>query len=56
MDVTSTFKHLKVKLVGEGFNPNKIKGPLYFLDEKEKNYVPLTLDIFNAITSGKMKI
>lgn len=56
LEVTGTFKHLKVKLIEEGFNPDKIKDPVYFLDEKEKNYVPLTLDIFNAVTSGKMKI
>ncbi|XP_054475176.1 long-chain fatty acid transport protein 2-like [Anoplopoma fimbria] len=56
MVVTGTFKHLKGKLVEEGFNPNLITDPLYFLDEKDKNYVPLTVDIFNSITSGKVKI
>ncbi|XP_053175782.1 long-chain fatty acid transport protein 2-like isoform X1 [Scomber japonicus] len=56
LDVTSTFKHLKTKLIEEGFDPNKIKDPVYFLDEKEKNYVPLTADIFNAVTSGKIKV
>lgn len=56
MDVTGTFKHLKVKLAQQGFNPNTIKEPLYFLDEKKKMYVPLTLDIFHAVTSGKIKI
>ncbi|XP_044048975.1 very long-chain acyl-CoA synthetase-like [Siniperca chuatsi] len=56
LEVTGTFKHLKVKLVEEGFNPNQITDPLYFLDEKDKNYVPLTLDIFDLVTSGKIKI
>lgn len=56
LDITGTFKHLKVKLVEEGFNPNQITDPLHFLDEKDKNYVPLTLDIFNSVTSGKIKI
>lgn len=56
MDVTGTFKHLKATLVEEGFNPNQITDPLYFLDERDKNYVPLTADIFNSVTSGKVKI
>ncbi|XP_071352368.1 long-chain fatty acid transport protein 2-like [Trachinotus anak] len=56
LDVTGTFKHMKVKLVEEGFNPNLITDPLYFLDEKEKNYIPLTLDIFNGVNSGEIKI
>ncbi|KAK5867221.1 hypothetical protein PBY51_011734 [Eleginops maclovinus] len=56
LDVTGTFKHMKVKLVKEGFNPNQISDPLYFLDVKEKRYVPLTVDIFNLITSGQVKI
>lgn len=56
MDITSTFKHMKVKLVEEGFNPNQMTDPLYFLDEKNKNYVPLTVDIFNSVTSGKIRI
>lgn len=56
MEVTGTFKLLKGKLVEEGFNPNQVTDPLYFLDEKDKNYVPLTLDTFNLITSGKIQI
>ncbi|XP_040893865.1 very long-chain acyl-CoA synthetase-like [Toxotes jaculatrix] len=56
LDVTGTFKLLKVKLVEEGFDPNLITDPLYFLDEKEKNYIPLTQDIFSGLTSGKIKI
>ncbi|XP_049431282.1 very long-chain acyl-CoA synthetase-like [Epinephelus fuscoguttatus] len=55
MDITGTFKHLKAKLVEEGFNPNKITEPLFYLDEKVMDYVPLTLDIFNGVTSGKIK-
>ncbi|XP_073329010.1 long-chain fatty acid transport protein 2-like [Pagrus major] len=56
LDVTGTFKYLKMKLVKEGFDPNQITDPLYFLDDKDKDYVPLTLDVFNSVTSGKIKI
>uniref|UniRef100_A0A3P8W5X2 long-chain-fatty-acid--CoA ligase n=1 Tax=Cynoglossus semilaevis TaxID=244447 RepID=A0A3P8W5X2_CYNSE len=53
---TGTYKLKKAELVQEGFDPNLISDPLYFLDEKKKNYVPLTVDIFNDVTSGQIKI
>uniref|UniRef100_A0A3Q3WWK9 long-chain-fatty-acid--CoA ligase n=1 Tax=Mola mola TaxID=94237 RepID=A0A3Q3WWK9_MOLML len=56
LDVTGTFKYVKVSLVEEGFNPRQITELLYFLDEKVRDYVPLTLDVFNSISSGKIKI
>ncbi len=56
MEITSTFKHLKRKLVEESFNPNQITDPLYFLDTNKKNYVPLTPDIYNAIIMGKIRV
>lgn len=56
LDITSTFKYMKTKLVEDGFHPNQISDPVYFLDEKVRDYVPLTVDIFNAVSSGKIKI
>ncbi|XP_061630750.1 long-chain fatty acid transport protein 2-like isoform X2 [Phyllopteryx taeniolatus] len=56
LDVTGTFKLVKAKLVQEGFNPSAIMDPLYFLDDKEKKYVPLTMDIVRAVISGNIKI
>ncbi|XP_037110528.1 very long-chain acyl-CoA synthetase-like [Syngnathus acus] len=56
LDVTGTFKLMKTRLVREGFDPSAINDPLYFLDDKEKKYVPLTMDIVNAVLSGKIKI
>uniref|UniRef100_A0A3P9DSE3 long-chain-fatty-acid--CoA ligase n=1 Tax=Maylandia zebra TaxID=106582 RepID=A0A3P9DSE3_9CICH len=45
LDITGTFKLIKTKVVEQGFNPNEITDPLYFLNEKEKNYTPLTPDV-----------
>ncbi|XP_051917389.1 long-chain fatty acid transport protein 2-like [Hippocampus zosterae] len=56
LDVTGTFKHMKPGLVKEGFNPSAIPDPLYFLDDREKKFVPLTMDIVHAVLSGKIKI
>ncbi|XP_034542368.1 very long-chain acyl-CoA synthetase-like [Notolabrus celidotus] len=56
LEVTGTFKHMKTKLVQEGFNPNQIMAPLYFMDEKVKDYIPLTLDVYDSVMSGQIKI
>ncbi|XP_067411854.1 long-chain fatty acid transport protein 2 [Emydura macquarii macquarii] len=56
LEVTGTFKLRKVQLVEEGFNSAVIKDSLYFLDDKEKMYVPMTLDIYNAINNNSLKL
>nr|XP_057943970.1 long-chain fatty acid transport protein 2-like [Doryrhamphus excisus] len=56
LDVTVTFKTVKTKLVKEGFDPTTIKDPLYFLNDKEKKYIPFTIDLFHALMSGNMRI
>lgn len=56
IDVTGTFKHLKGKLTEEGFDPNQLSDPLYFLSSGEKNYIPLTLNIYDSVVTGKIKI
>lgn len=53
LDVTETFKQQKSKLVQEGFNPDIISDPLFFLDNCLKSYVVLTPHIFKDIVSGK---
>ncbi|KAK7891037.1 hypothetical protein WMY93_023000 [Mugilogobius chulae] len=54
--VTGTFKYQKRKLTDEGFNPKAISDPLYFLDLKKKDYVPLTLNIYDSLVTGAIKI
>ncbi|XP_075998409.1 long-chain fatty acid transport protein 2-like [Genypterus blacodes] len=56
LETTGTFKNLKGKLVEEGFNPNNITEPLYFLHEGEKNYILLTQEIYNSVLTGKLRI
>lgn len=56
MEVTSTFKQMKVKLVEESFNPGRIQDPLYILDDKKKSYVPLTAEVYSSIISGNIKL
>lgn len=55
MEVTGTFKQMKLKLVEEGFDPAVIQDPLYILDDREKRYTPLTAQLYSRILSGSVK-
>jgi fatty-acyl-CoA synthase len=54
LDVTGTFKHRKVELVREGFDPAGVGDPLFFLDP-EQGYVPLDAVLYARITSGEVR-
>nr|XP_020039237.1 very long-chain acyl-CoA synthetase isoform X2 [Castor canadensis] len=56
IETTGTFKHRKVTLMEEGFNPEVVKDPLYFLDDKTNTYVPMTEDIYDAISAKSLKL
>ncbi|KTG42158.1 hypothetical protein cypCar_00006160 [Cyprinus carpio] len=56
LEVTGTFKMKKVKLVEEGFDPNVIQDPLYFLDLTQKKYIPLSPEIHKSIMSQDIKL
>ncbi|KAH0626660.1 hypothetical protein JD844_001754 [Phrynosoma platyrhinos] len=56
LEITETFKQRKGQLVKEGFDPACISDPLYFLDDSEKCYVPMTQEIFRSIAEKKLKL
>ncbi|XP_075581610.1 long-chain fatty acid transport protein 2-like [Pelecanus crispus] len=56
LEITGTFKQCKGNLVKEGFDPNVIKDPLFFRDDKKKTYVPLNPDIYAAILDMKLNL
>lgn len=56
VELTATFKQMKVKLVEQGFDPGCIQDPLYILSDSEKSYVPLTAQVYSAIASGDIKL
>ncbi|XP_061608076.1 long-chain fatty acid transport protein 2-like [Phyllopteryx taeniolatus] len=55
LEVTGTFKQLKVKLAEEGFNPSVIEDRLLFLEDNQ-GYVPMTQQMFNSIAEGRIKL
>ncbi|KAM6033437.1 long-chain fatty acid transport protein 6-like [Chlamydotis macqueenii] len=56
MQITATFKHQKMQLVNEGFNPEIISEPLYFMHEPACSYIPLTREIYKNVVSGKIRL
>jgi len=56
MLITGTFKHKKVDLVKEGFNPDDIKDPLFFRDDALQKFVPLDAALYSRIISNQAKL
>ena len=56
IEVTGTFKHRKVEAVAEGFDPERVSDPLFFLDVKEGRYVPLDSAMYQKIQGGQIRL
>ncbi|NWY42495.1 S27A6 protein, partial [Sylvia atricapilla] len=56
MQITTTFKHQKTHLENEGFNPEIISEPLYFMYEPACSYIPLTKEIYQKVVSGEIHL
>ena len=55
IEITGTFKYRKLDLVEAGFDPSKVRQPLFFKDPK-KGYVKITKAVFDKIMSGGVKL
>jgi fatty-acyl-CoA synthase len=56
MEITGTFKHRKVDLVREGFDPAKLSDRLYFRDPEKGRYIPLDISAFERIEAGQVRL
>ncbi len=54
-DTTSSFKQVKTNLQKEGFDPDTISDPLYFLHPEKKIFVNLDRDIYRQIQGGAIR-
>jgi fatty-acyl-CoA synthase len=52
---TGTFKVRKMDLISDGYDPAKIKGPIYFNDLK-RGYVKVTKGVHEKIAAGAVKL
>ena len=55
IETTGTFKVRKMDLIADGYDPGKIKGPLYFRDLK-RGYVKVTKGVYEKLLGGLVKI
>ncbi len=56
LEITGTFKHRKVDLVRDGFDPETVKEPIYFADPEQRSFVPLDDELFTRIREGKLRL
>jgi len=56
MDATATFKHKKVDLAREGFDPAATRDALYFRDPEAGRYLPLDAERYRAIVAGRVRL
>ncbi|THD57697.1 long-chain-acyl-CoA synthetase [Phenylobacterium sp.] len=55
LETTGTFKTRKMDLIADGYDPGKIKGPLFFHDAK-RGYVKVTRSVYDKIATGMVKL
>jgi len=56
IEVTGTLKHRKVGLIEEGFDPVRVRDPLFFADVESKTYVPIDEALHLRIASGELRL
>ncbi len=56
IEITATFKHRKVDLVKDGYDPNTIEDPLFIRDDERGTYVPLTSAMIRRLESGEVRL
>jgi len=56
IEITGTFKHRKVELVKEGYDPRTVADPLYFLDPVDGQYVALTPELYDRLMAGEVRL
>jgi fatty-acyl-CoA synthase len=56
VEVTGTFKYRKVELVQEGFDPNSIPDPMFWMNSTTKQYEPLTPEVYAALQNGEQRL
>lgn len=54
--LTATFKLKKKDLMEQGFNLGAVSDPMYFLDQKTGEYVPLTQKLYDDLMQGLIRL
>jgi len=56
IEVTATFKHRKLELVREAFDPAASADPLFFHDPSQEAFVMLDAALYRRIVAGKLRL
>ena len=56
IEITGTFKHKKVDLVKQGFNPDEMIDPLYFIDNDSSTFIKLDANLYQKIMNQEIKL
>ncbi len=56
MDVTGNFKHRKLRLQAEGFDPSRCDDPLFFRDDAVGRFIPLDPSLYAEIAAGTRRL
>jgi fatty-acyl-CoA synthase len=56
LSLTGSFRAPKAELQAQGFDPGKIRDPLYLYERAGRSYVPLDAARYEAIRSGRMQL
>ncbi|XP_013194431.1 long-chain fatty acid transport protein 1 isoform X1 [Amyelois transitella] len=54
--LTATFKLKKKELIEQGYNPNLHNDPMYFMDQKTGEFVPLTQKLYDDLIQGVIRL
>jgi fatty-acyl-CoA synthase len=56
IETTGTFKHRKVDLAADGFDPSRVRDPIFFDHPERGAYVSVDAALYRKITSGDVRI
>jgi fatty-acyl-CoA synthase len=56
IEITGTFKHRKVDLVNQGFDPATVPDPVFYADPTAQSYVPLSPELHARIVAGEVHL
>jgi fatty-acyl-CoA synthase len=56
LPMTSTFKPRKIELVADGFDPDRIAGPVFFNDQEQKRFLRMDRSLHRQIVSGEKRL
>lgn len=55
-ELTATFKHKKVQLRKQGFDPTDVKDKIFFRNPETKAFAPVDSSTFAEIQDGKFRL